>query len=56
VKFRVVVDQPLQERRSPWGQQDCWRLVYPCSLLTCTTLWISGRDSCKGHRSVTSLF
>jgi hypothetical protein len=29
VKFRVVVDQPLQERRSPWGLQDRWRLVWP---------------------------
>jgi hypothetical protein len=37
VKLRVVVDQPLQERRLLWGPQDHWRLVWPLFLLSCTT-------------------
>jgi hypothetical protein len=48
MKLRDVMNQSLRERRSSWDQQDRWRLVYPCFLLSCTTLWISGRDSCKG--------
>jgi hypothetical protein len=57
MKLHDVVDQPLQEiRLSSWDQQDRWRLVCPCFPSLLYYLRISGRDSCKGDRSVTSLF
>jgi hypothetical protein len=56
MKHHDAVDQPLQERRSLWDQQDRWRLVWTLFSSLLYYLRISGRDSCKGDRSVTSLF